>query len=162
MVPPDVGGHHRAGSLKPDTVSAKVSGNERPTGRGHTTMLEDFKDFLLRGNLIELAVAFVMAGAFGAVVTSFTENIIMQIVALIFGQPSFDSLVLTIGDTPILYGAFLTVLINFVFIAAAVFFFVVKPYNAYKARAEASADEAPSGPSEIDLLVEIRDALQRG
>ncbi len=124
-------------------------------------MLKDFKDFLLRGNLIELAVAFVMAVAFGGVVKSFTDNIIMQIVALIFGQPSFDALVLTIGDTPIFYGAFLTVLVNFIFVAAAVFFFVVKPYNAYKARTEAEAEEAPAGPSEVDLLVEIRDALRR-
>ncbi|HHC09275.1 MAG TPA: large conductance mechanosensitive channel protein MscL [Actinobacteria bacterium] len=123
-------------------------------------MLKDFKDFLLRGNLIELAVAFVMAAAFGAVVTSFTENVIMQIVALIFGQPNFDSLAIVIGDTPILYGAFLTALVNFVFIAAAIFFFVVKPYEAYKAKTEEPAEEAPAGPSEIDLLIEIRDSLR--
>ena len=97
-------------------------------------MLQDFKAFLLRGNLVELAVAFVMGVAFAAVVNSFVNDLIMPILAMIFGKPDFSDLTFTINDAVFRYGSFITALITFVSIAAAVFFFVVKPYDAIKAR----------------------------
>jgi large conductance mechanosensitive channel len=97
-------------------------------------MLQEFKAFLLRGNLIELAVAFVMGVAFAAVVNSFVNDLIMPILAMIFGKPNFSDLTFTINDAVFRYGSLITALITFAAIAAAVFFFVVKPYDAIKAR----------------------------
>src|SRR5690242_19124696 len=97
-------------------------------------MIKDFRDFLFRGNIVELAVAFIMGVAFGAVVNSLVKNLILPIVAMIFGKPDFSSLTFTINDAVFRYGAFLTDLIQFVAIAGAVFFFVVKPVQAMMAR----------------------------
>jgi large conductance mechanosensitive channel len=104
-------------------------------------MLQDFKDFLLRGNIVELAVAFVMGLAFAAVVNSLVEDLIMPIIAMIFGEPDFSELTFTINDAVFRYGAFITALIQFVAIAAAIFFFVVKPVTAILARMETPAEE---------------------
>src|SRR6187549_3229799 len=97
-------------------------------------MLKEFKDFLLRGNIVELAVAFVLGVAFGALVNSFVNNLVMPIVAMIIGKPDFSDLTFTINDAVFHYGAFITDVIQFVAIAAAVFFFVVKPIQAMQAR----------------------------
>jgi large conductance mechanosensitive channel len=125
--------------------------------------LKEFKDFVTRGNLIDLAVAFVIAAAFGAVVKGLVDFLIMPFIAAIFGQTSFDGLTATINGAVIPYGSFLTVLVNFVLVAAAVFFFLVKPYNmwrARKAKAEAAAPAAAPEPAEeIVLLRQIRDQL---
>ena len=99
-------------------------------------MIKEFRDFLLRGNLVELAVAFVMGLAFAALITSFVDNLVMPIVAMIIGKPDFSDLTFTINDAVFRYGAFLTDLIQFVAIAAAVFFFVVKPVQAMLARSQ--------------------------
>ena len=93
-------------------------------------MLEELKNFLFRGNIVELAVAFVMGVAFAAVVNSLVSNMVMPIVAAIIGKPDFRDLTFTIHDSVFRYGAFLTDLIQFVAIAAAVFFFIVKPIDA--------------------------------
>ena len=98
------------------------------------SVLTEFREFLMRGNLIELAVAFVMGIAFAAVVTSLVDNLVMPVIAMIFGKPSFDSLTFTINDAVFRYGAFITSVIQFVAIAAAVFFFIVKPAKALTAR----------------------------
>lgn len=103
-------------------------------------MLEEFKDFLLRGNLVELAVAFVMGVAFAAVVNSFVNNLVMPVVAMIIGKPNFNDLTFTINDAVFHYGAFVTDVISFVAIAAAVFFLVVKPINALMARVTKPAE----------------------
>ena len=97
-------------------------------------MLEEFKNFLFRGNIVELAVAFVMGVAFAAVVNSLVKNLVMPIVAMIFGKQDFRGLTFTINDAVFYYGAFITDVIQFVAIAAAVFFFVVKPIQAMQAR----------------------------
>ena len=122
-------------------------------------MIQEFKDFINKGNIVELAVAVVMATAFAPVVASFVDGILMQFVAMIFGEPDFSSLTFTLGDTPYFYGNVITTIINFLFIALAVFF-ILKAYNA--TQAEEEEEEAESGPSEIDLLTEIRDALAKG
>jgi large conductance mechanosensitive channel len=107
-------------------------------------MLKEFKDFLLKGNIVELAVAFVMGVAFGALVNSFVNNLVMPIVAMIIGKPDFSNLTFTINDAVFRYGAFITDAITFIATAAAVFFFVVKPMNAITARMRRPGEEAIS------------------
>ncbi len=97
-------------------------------------MLREFKDFLMKGNIVELAVAFVIGVAFAAVVNSFVNDLIMPLIAMIIGKPSFNDLTFTINDAVFHYGSFITAVITFVAIAAAVFFFVVKPMDAIKKR----------------------------
>ena len=107
-------------------------------------MLREFKEFLMKGNIVELAVAFVMGVAFAAVVNSFVNDLIMPIIAMIFGKPNFDDLTFTINDAVFRYGAFITDAIQFVAIAAAVFFFVVRPLDAIMARVRKPTDEVVS------------------
>src|SRR4029078_2627553 len=97
-------------------------------------MIKEFRDFLMRGNLVELAVAFVMGLAFAALITSFVDDLIMPMLAKILGKPSFNDLTFTINDAVFRCGAFLTASITFVSTAAAIFFFVVKPYEQVTAR----------------------------
>ena len=104
-------------------------------------MLREFRDFLLRGNIVELAVAFVIGVAFGALINSFVDNILMPVVAMIIGKPDFRDLTFTINDAVFRYGSFLTDLIAFVAVAAAVFFFVVKPVNALMTRLRSPVEE---------------------
>ena len=107
-------------------------------------MIKEFRDFLMRGNLVELAVAFVMGLAFAALITSFVDDLIMPVVAMIIGKPSFNDLTFTINDAVFRYGAFLTAAITFVSTAAAIFFFVVKPANALRSRFETPQKAAVS------------------
>ncbi len=104
-------------------------------------MIKEFRDFLMRGNLVELAVAFVMGLAFAALISSFVDDLIMPIVATIIGKPDFSNLTFTINDAVFRYGAFLTALLTFVVTAAAIFFFVVKPMNALMARVRKPAED---------------------
>jgi large conductance mechanosensitive channel len=128
-------------------------------------ILSEFKAFLMRGNLIELAIAFVMAVAFTALVTAFVDHLVNPLVGAIFGQPDFNSMSIDLWtDARLRYGAFLNETITFLGIAASVFFFIVKPYNHWKARHEVE-EETPPPPPEDDetvvLLREIRDSLSR-
>jgi len=107
-------------------------------------MIKEFRDFLLRGNIVELAIAFVMGVAFAAVVNSFVNNLVMPIVAMIIGKPDFSNLTFTINDAVFRYGAFITDVISFVAIAAAVFFFVVKPMDALTKRVRKPTEEEVS------------------
>jgi large conductance mechanosensitive channel len=121
-----------------------------------STWAKEFKDFINRGNLVELAVAFVLGAAFAALVTSLVENIFTPLIAAVFGEPDFSNLSFEVNESEILYGAFLNALISFVVIAF-VLFLVVKAYN----RFTEEQGEDPAGPSEVELLTEIRDALTR-
>lgn len=104
-------------------------------------MLKEFRDFLLRGNILELAVAFVMGLAFAAVVNSLVNDLIMPVIAMIIGKPDFSGLTFTINDAKFRYGAFITNLIQFAAIAASVFFFIVKPVDALLKRHKSPAEE---------------------
>ena len=104
------------------------------TRRSQGSLLKEFRDFLLRGNLIELAVAFVMGLAFATVVNSLVNNLVMPIIAAIVGKPSFRELTFTIHKSVFQYGSFITDVIQFVAIGAAVFFFIVKPVQLVMAR----------------------------
>jgi large conductance mechanosensitive channel len=97
-------------------------------------MFKEFKEFIARGNVIDLAVAVVIGAAFGAIVTSLVTNIITPIIAAIFGQPDFSGLSFTLNGSEILYGAFLNSVIGFLIIATVIFFAVVKPMNAIMTR----------------------------
>jgi len=124
-----------------------------------------FIDFMRKGNLVQLAVAFVMGVAFSAVVTSFVNDLIAPLLGL-FGGADFSSEIYCMtGDcspgadgVALRWGSFLTAIITFVITAAAVYFFVVKPYNALEERLAKNKDEDVA-PTEIDLLTEIRDSL---
>ncbi len=96
--------------------------------------MKGFRAFLSQGNVVQLAVAFVIGVAFGAVVTALVNDVINPIIAIPFGKPNFDTLVLTINGSNIKYGTFITAVIAFVFIAAGVYFFFVVPYNRLQAR----------------------------
>lgn len=97
-------------------------------------MLQGFKKFLLRGNVIDLAVAVVIGAAFGAVITSLVTNIFTPLIAAIGGKPDFSNLSVTLNHSKVMYGSFLNAVISFLMIAAAVYFFLVAPMNAYTER----------------------------
>ena len=103
-------------------------------------ILRDFRTFLLRGNVVDLAVAVVLGAAFGALVTALVRDLLTPIIALIFGKPNFSNLSFTINSSHFAYGDFINYLIAFVTIAAAVFFFVVVPVNALMRRHKTEPD----------------------
>jgi len=108
-------------------------------------MFKGFRAFIMRGNVIDLAVAVVIGAAFGAVVTSFVTNVLTPLIAAIVGKPDFSAFTFTINGAVISYGVFLNSLIAFLLIAAAVYFFMVAPMNVWKARAARSA--VPADPT---------------
>ena len=122
-------------------------------------MLKEFRDFLTRGNIVELAVAFVMGVAFAAVVNSLVDNLVLPIVAMILGKPDFSDLTFTINDAVFRYGAFLTDVVSFLAIAAAVFFFIVKPRDAIasrRRRPEAAEEVSDEERRHQELLAALR------
>ena len=122
-------------------------------------MWAEFKAFISRGNVLDLAVAVIIGGAFGAIVTSFVNDIIMPLVGVILGGIDFTSLSITVGSSAILYGNFIQAIINFLIIAFSVFL-VVKAANSFQRKQEA-APAPPAPPTkEETLLAEIRDLLK--
>lgn len=119
------------------------------------TIFSDFKAFLLRGNVVDLAVAIVIGLAFGVVVTSMVEDLITPLIAAIAGEPSFSGLTLDIGDSQLFYGNFLNAIFSFLMIAAAVFFFVVLPYNRYVAAMRKEPTPDPTTQKCPECLSEI-------
>lgn len=117
-------------------------------------MLQEFKDFINKGNLVDFAVAVILAGVFGKVVEAFTTGIVGGVVAALFGKPSFGEIGFDLGKGRIQIGTFLDAVLAFV-ITAFVLFMIVKAYNKMR-------KDNPAGPSSTDaLLMEIRDALKR-
>ena len=108
-------------------------------------IIKEFRDFILRGNVVDFAVAVVIGAAFTAVVSALVKDLITPIIAALFGQPDFGDLAFTINDARFAYGDFLNALLTFVLVAAAVFFFVVKPVNYLMARLRTEPDvESPT------------------
>jgi large conductance mechanosensitive channel len=118
-------------------------------------VIKEFRQFLLRGNVVDLAVAVVIGVAFGAVVTAFVADLITPLIAAIFGKPDFSGLTFTINGSHFLYGDFLNAVLSFVLVAAAIFFVVVKPMNTLAARRARAEDpttrDCPECLSEIPL-----------
>lgn len=106
-------------------------------------MLQEFKQFLLRGNVVDLAVGVVIGAAFGSIVTSLVEDIITPLIAALGGQPDFSALKLTLNNSAIMYGQFINAAIAFLIIAAVIFFGVVKPMNHLIARAKRGQEAEP-------------------
>ena len=140
---------------------------------GSKGLLKEFREFIASGNMIELAVAVILAGAVGVVIRTFTEGIMMQIVAAIFGQPDFNNITITLrknvgtklaadgktkipADATLQIGTFINALISLI-LTGLVLFMIVKAYNKLK-RKNAAAE--PAGPTEVELLTDIRDALR--
>jgi large conductance mechanosensitive channel len=124
-------------------------------------MLKEFREFVLRGNVVDLAVAVVVGAAFGAVVAALVADIITPLIAAIGGQPNFGNLKFTVNGSEFKYGDFINKIVSFLTIAAAVFFLVVKPVNALLARRKAKEEPPPEAPPEdVQLLTEIRDLLR--
>ncbi len=122
-------------------------------------MLKEFKEFATKGNVMDLAVAVIIGGAFGAIITALTDKILMPIVGSFIGQ-NFESLTANINGVSIQYGSFIQAIINFLLIAFFLFI-IIKGLNAMKKKVE-EAPAAPAGPSSTDkLLMEIRDALKK-
>jgi large conductance mechanosensitive channel len=134
-------------------------------------MIKEFKDFALKGNLVDIAVGFVMGAAFKQVVTSFTGGIVSPLIGLVLKtdlkelkyiarEGVVDAAGKVTGEVAVLYGEFLTNVIDFI-IVAFVMFVIIKGINATKKKEEAPAPVAPAGPSQEDLLAEIRDLLAK-
>lgn len=124
-------------------------------------VLKGFKEFITRGNVVELAVAVVMGTAFTAVVTAVVDNILTPLIAMLFGKPNLNSaMILTINNADFRFGALLTELINFLLIAAAIYFFIIVPLNKLSSLRK-KPEEAPAARAEdVVLLEEIRDLLR--
>ena len=125
-------------------------------------MFKGFKDFLLRGNVVDLAVAVVIGTAFGAIVTAFATDFIGGLIGAIGGSPDFGRAGFTVNDSPIILGSTINALIYFVIVAAAIYFFVVVPVNKLLERRKRGEEPEVQAPTEdIVLLQEIRDLLRQ-
>jgi len=126
-------------------------------------VLNDFKKFLLRGNVIDLAVAVIIGAAFTAIVTAIVEGLITPLIGMVVGK-DFSQMTFTINDSVFRYGIVINAIIYFVSVAAVVFFFIVKPVqalNARRAAGQAPEEDSPAPSDEALLLAEIRDLLQQ-
>src|SRR3954452_11742033 len=124
-----------------------------------TSMFKEFRAFILRGNVVDLAVAVVIGAAFGAVVAAFVADLVTPLIAAIGGEPDFARLTFTINGSKFFYGHFLNAVVSFLIVAAVIFFFVVKPLNALAARRKREAPEPEAPAEDVRLLTEIRDLL---
>ena len=118
-------------------------------------MIKEFREFVTRGNVLDLAVAVVLGVAFGAVVTSVVENLLMPLIAALVGEPDFSKLAFSIGDTTFSYGLVLTEVVNFLLIALAVFFFIVKPVTSLTDRLKKEEESTERDCPECTKAVSI-------
>ena len=125
-------------------------------------MLKGFRDFIMRGNVVDLAIAVVIGAAFGAVVTALVEDLITPLIAAIGWQHDFSALTFTLHESTFKYGAFINAVIFFLITAAVIYFLVVAPYNAFEARRKRGQGpvDPPPPPDDVVLLTEIRDLLR--
>lgn len=123
-------------------------------------MIKGFREFVMRGNVIELAVAVIMGAAFGAIVNGLVNDLIMPLITAVFGKQDYSNLYWTVNRSRIMYGAFLNSVISFLLIALAVYFGIVMPINKIGERARLRRGvPKQAGPTEVELLTDIRDAL---
>ena len=124
-------------------------------------LAKDFKDFIARGNVIDLAIAVVIGAAFGAVVTALVKDLITPLIAAIGGKPDFSALSFTVNNSKFLYGDFVNAVFAFIIIAAVVFFLIVVPLNAYLRRTRKPEPPAPATRQCPECLSEIPAAARR-
>lgn len=121
--------------------------------------LKEFKAFAVKGNVVDLAVAVIIGGAFGAIVTSFVNDLVMPLIGALFAVPDFSTLSFTVNGTPIMIGLFIQAVVNFLIVAFSIFV-MVKSLNKFKKKEE-TAPAAPPAPTKEELLLtEIRDLLK--
>ena len=128
-------------------------------------MLKGFKEFISRGNVVELAVGVIIGAAFKNIVDALVDGIINPLIAAVIGKPDFsDAFILTLNGSDVKFGLLITAVINFILMAFAIYFCIVVPMNTLNARRQKAADEAPKAEvsDEVKLLTEIRDALAQG
>ena len=128
-------------------------------------MLKGFKDFISRGNVVELAVGVIIGAAFKNIVDALVDGIINPLIAAVIGKPDFsDAFILTLNGSDVKFGLLITAVINFILMAFAIYFCIVVPMNTLNARRKKAEDEAPEPEvsDEVKLLTEIRDALAQG
>ena len=123
-------------------------------------IIKEFKDFISRGNVIDMAVGVIIGAAFGKIVTSLVDDILMPVIGVALGGINFSTLSINIGDATVRYGAFIQNIIDFVIVALCIFF-LVKTMNKFFKKKEEPAPEPPKKSDEVLLLEEIRDALKR-
>jgi large conductance mechanosensitive channel len=124
------------------------------------SMLKEFKEFAMKGNIVDLAVAVIIGGAFGKIVTALTDSLIMPIIALVMGKGGMSEVHFTIGSTVFPVGIFIQAVIDFILIAF-VLFLIIKAMNSAKKKEEAAPAAPAPTPEDIQLLREIRDALKK-
>ena len=117
-------------------------------------MLREFRDFILRGNVVDLAVGIVIGAAFTAIVNSLVADLLTPVIGILFSS-DFSELSVTVNDSTISYGNFLNALVSFLLVGAALFFFVVKPMNLLERRRQATAPEAPTTKTCTECVSEI-------
>ncbi len=120
-------------------------------------MLAEFKDFINKGSLVDLAIAFIMALFFAPIITAIVDGVIMNLIAALFGKPNFDSIHIDVGDAELLIGTVITAIVQFL-IVAFVCFLIVKQVN----KMQGPEEEEDAGPTEVELLTQIRDSLRSG
>ncbi len=124
-------------------------------------MVKGFRDFLMRGNVVDLAVAVVVGAAFGGVVAAFADDFVGGLIGAVGGTPDFGRAGVTVNGSKIVYGSTITALLNFLIVAAVVYFVVVIPMTRLQRRSDRDADaETPAPSDEARLLTEIRDLLR--
>ncbi len=124
-------------------------------------MVKGFRDFIMRGNIVDLAVAVIIGAAFGGVVSAFADDFVGGLIGVIGGTPDFGRAGVTVNGSRIVYGSTITALINFVIVAAVIYFVIVVPMARLAARRAAGADaDTPAPSDEAVLLTEIRDLLR--
>lgn len=123
-------------------------------------MIKEFKEFAMKGNIVDLAVAVIIGGAFGKIVTALTDSLIMPIIALVLGKGGISDLSFTVGSTVFPVGIFLQAVVDFILIAL-VLFLIIRTMNAAKKKEEAAPAAPAATPEDIQLLREIRDALKK-
>jgi large conductance mechanosensitive channel len=121
-------------------------------------MIKEFKEFISKGNVVDLAVAVIIGAAFAVIVKSFTDGILMPLIGAVGGKRSFDEYVLTINGSNILWGSFITAVVNFLIVAVALFV-IVKAVNKMQDFRKTAEEEAEDEATELELLTEIRDLL---
>ena len=123
-------------------------------------IMKEFKEFIARGNVMNMAVGIIIGGAFGAIITALVDNVIGPIIGMAIGGIDFSKLAITVGSAQLMIGAFIQAIINFL-ITAFVLFCIIKAFNKFQKEQEPEPEPEPETPADIVLLTEIRDLLKK-
>ena len=122
--------------------------------------MKEFKEFIARGNVMNMAVGIIIGGAFGAIITALVDNVIGPLIGMAIGGIDFSKLAITVGSAQLMIGAFIQAIINFL-ITAFVLFCIIKAFNKFQKEQEPEPEPEPETPADVVLLTEIRDLLKK-